>query len=257
MPVRPPARVVVVTPTFNEIDALPAHVARVLALGSGYRLVIVDDASPDGTGAIADRLAADHPGRIEVVHRSSKDGLGGAYLAGLRAALRGDDDFLAMMDADGSHDPAALPRMVNVAGHADVVLGSRYAPAGSTIGWPRRRRLLSRLGGRYAGFVLGLPVADPTSGFRLMRRPVVETIGIDRMRAAGYAVNLELTWRAVRAGLRVVEVPIAFRERETGVSKLSAGIVVEAVCLVWRLRLFDEPPGLGVIGRSGRRDPAG
>lgn len=253
---RPP-RVVVVSPTFNEIDALPDHVARVLALGDRYRLVIVDDASPDGTGDLADRLADEYPGRIEVVRRPGKDGLGRAYLAGIRAAMRGDDDLLAMMDADGSHDPGDLPLLARTAEHADIVLGSRYAPGGATVGWPLRRRLLSRLGGRYAGFVLNLPVSDPTSGFRIMRRGAVEKVVDDRVRAVGYAVNLELTWRAVRAGLRVVEVPIVFRERATGESKLTPAIVAEAAGLVWRLRLGGDPAGFRTADRSARRDPAG
>lgn len=242
-------QVVVVTPTYNEIDALPIHVARVLALGPGFRLVIVDDGSPDGTGELADCLAVAYPGRVEVVHRKRRGGLGSAYRAGIRVALRGDDAYLAMMDADGSHDAAALPRMIASAKRADVVLGSRYAPGGSTPGWPLRRRLLSRVGGRYAGLVLGLPVDDPTSGFRVMRRAAAETIDIDGVRAAGYAVNLELTWRAARAGLRVAEVPIVFRERETGASKLAPGIVAEAVVLVWRLR-FGEGQARGSRNRE-------
>lgn len=251
-----PVGLVVVTPTYNEIDALPMHVARVLALGPDYRLVIVDDESPDGTGELADRFAAEHPGRVEVVHRPRRDGLGGAYRAGIKEALRRDADVLAMMDADGSHDPADLPRLAVAAQRADVVIGSRYAPGGSTSGWPLWRRLLSRLGGRYAGFVLGLQIADPTSGFRVMHRAAAESIDIDRMLATGYAVNIELTWRALRAGLRVAEVPIVFRERVVGVSKLDPGIVAEAAVLVWRLRFGDVSPGIGSNDRTARRGTA-
>lgn len=230
--------VVVVSPTYNERATLERHTEAVLALGRRYRLLVVDDASPDGTGRLADELAAAHPDQVVALHRTRKEGLGPAYVAGLQAALAMAPDFVATMDADLSHDAADLARLVAAAETgADLVLGSRYVPGGCTPGWPRRRRLLSRLGGRYAGSVLGLPLADPTSGFRVLRRDTLAAIDLVSLRASGFAFNLELTWRCARAGCRIVEVPIAFHRRTAGASKLSGAIVAEAAVLVWKLRL--------------------
>jgi len=229
--------VAVVVPTYNERENLQTLVPRVLALGVGYRMVIVDDASPDGTGELADALAAAHPGRVEVLHRPRKAGIGPAYRAGFRAALDLGAPLVGQMDADLSHDPAALPALVAAAESHDLVVGSRYVPGGATLGWPRRRRLLSRLGGRYAQTVLGAPVRDLTGGFKVFRRATLAALDLDAVRADGYGLQIETTWRVLRAGGRVVEVPITFRDRIAGASKLSRRIVLEALVVVWRLRL--------------------
>ncbi len=236
----PPGAVLVVVPTYDECENLPLLVERVLALGPAYRLLVVDDNSPDRTGAVADALAAVHPGRVEVLHRPAKLGLGPAYVAGLGAALAAaaDHDLIATMDADLSHDPADLPRLVAAlaAGDRDLALGSRYVPGGGTVGWPLGRRLLSRFGGRYAAAVLGLPLADPTSGFKLFRPAALRAVDLATLRSDGYAFNIEITDRARRRGARVVEVPIVFTDRVAGRSKLSRRIMLEAAIRVWRLR---------------------
>jgi dolichol-phosphate mannosyltransferase len=228
--------VVVVVPTYNERPNIEALILAVLELGPRYRVVVVDDGSPDGTGVLADGLVAAHPGRVEVMHRAAKGGLGPAYIAGFRQALQLSPDLIAQMDADFSHDPAALPRLVAATREADLVVGSRYVPGGGTTGWPLWRRLMSRLGGRYASIVLGAPVSDLTSGFKVWRPTLLKSIGIDRLRSDGYAFTIEATWRALEHGARVVEVPIVFTERVAGASKLSRRIVLEAALLVWKLR---------------------
>jgi dolichol-phosphate mannosyltransferase len=234
LPHRP--SVVVVVPTYNERLNLETLVRGILAAGPDYRLIIVDDNSPDGTGALADDLAAANPGRIEVIHRARKGGLGPANVAGIRRALEHAPDLIAQMDADLSHDPAALPWLVAGAREADLVLGSRYVPGGRTVGWPLWRRLLSRMGGNYARLVLGVPIADLTGGFKIWRRATLATIDLDHMRSDGYAFPIETTWRALRSGARVNEIPIIFTERVAGASKLSRRIVLEAALLVWKFR---------------------
>ena len=228
--------VVVVVPTYNERANIEALALGVLAQGPGYRLLIVDDNSPDGTGALADVLAAAYPGRVEVLHRSAKGGLGPAYVAGFCRALQMGSDLIAQMDADFSHDPEALPRLMLAAQRADVVLGSRYVAGGRVVGWPLWRRFLSRMGGRYARLVLGVPVADLTSGFKVWRPETLAAIGIERLRSDGYGFTVEATWRALQRGADVAEVPIAFTDRIAGASKLSRRIVFEAAVLVWALR---------------------
>ena len=228
--------VVVVIPTYNERPNIEALILAVLELGPRYRVVVVDDGSPDGTGALADGLVAAHPERVEVIHRAAKGGLGPAYIAGFRRALQLAPDLIAQMDADFSHDPAALPRLVAATHDADLVVGSRYVPGGGTTGWPLWRRLMSRMGGRYASAVLGAPVSDLTSGFKVWRPSLLKSIAIDGLRSDGYAFTIEATWRAVEHGARVVEVPIVFVERVAGASKLSRRIVFEAALLVWKLR---------------------
>ena len=228
--------VVVVVPTYNERPNIEALILGVLELGPGYRLVVVDDGSPDGTGALADALAAAHPGRVEVIHRPAKGGLGPAYVAGFRRALELAPDLIAQMDADFSHDPAALPSLVAAIRDADLVVGSRYVPGGGTTGWPLWRRLMSRMGGSYASAVLGAPVSDLTSGFKVWRPSTLECIGIDGLRSDGYVFTIEATWRTLRQGARVIEVPIIFTERVAGASKLSRRIVIEAALIVWKLR---------------------
>lgn len=235
-PGRQPA-VVVVVPTYNERANLEALVLGVLAQGDNYRLIVVDDNSPDGTGDLADRLAAAHPGRIEVIHRPAKRGLGPAYIAGFDRALELRPDLVAQMDADLSHDPQTLSALVAATANADLVLGSRYVPGGKTAGWPLWRRALSRMGGQYARLVLGVPVADLTGGFKVWRRPLLERIDPATLRSDGYAFSIEATWRALRAGGQVAETPIVFTDRVAGASKLSRRIVLEAALLVWKLRL--------------------
>jgi dolichol-phosphate mannosyltransferase len=237
--IEPPAdqpSVVVVVPTYNERPNIDPLIHSLLELGPRFRVVVVDDSSPDGTGVLADALAAAHPGRIEVIHRAAKGGLGPAYIAGFRRALALEPDLIAQMDADLSHDPAALPRLVAAARDADLVVGSRYVAGGGTTGWPLWRRLLSRMGGRYASAVLGAAVSDPTSGFKVWRPATLRRIGIDGLRSDGYAFTIEATWRAFNQGARVVEVPIVFTDRVAGASKLSRRIVIEAALLVWKLR---------------------
>ena len=237
--IEPPAdqpSVVVVVPTYNERPNIETLIRSVLELGPRFRVVVVDDSSPDGTGVLADALATAHPGRIEVIHRAAKGGLGPAYIAGFRRALELAPDLIAQMDADLSHDPAALPRLVAAARDADLVVGSRYVAGGGTTGWPLWRRLLSRMGGSYASAVLSAPVRDLTSGFKVWRPATLQCIGIDGLRSDGYAFTIEATWRAFNQGARVVEVPIVFADRVAGASKLSRRIVIEAALRVWKLR---------------------
>ena len=228
--------VVVIVPTYNERPNIEALVLGVLEQGPHYRALVVDDGSPDGTGDLADTLASMHPGRVKVIHRSHKGGLGPAYIAGFRYAMAMAPDLIAQMDADFSHDPNALPCLVAAARDADLVVGSRYVPGGGTEGWPLWRRVLSRMGGTYARAVLGVPIADLTSGFKVWRPATLERIAIDDLRSDGYAFTVEATWRALRCGAHVAEVPIIFTERVAGASKLSRRIVVEAALLVWKLR---------------------
>ena len=227
----------VVIPTYNERENLSALLPRVLVLGPGYRVIVVDDNSPDGTGALADEFAALYPDRIEVLHRRAKEGLGAAYVAGLHLALERGSDLIATMDADHSHDPSDLPRLAAAAREADVAIGSRYAPGGGTQGWPWHRRFLSRFGGRYARAVLGVPINDLTGGYKVFRRETLAALGLEAIQSDGYAFNIEVTYRAWRRGARVAEVPIVFTDRVIGVSKLSRQIILEAMVVVWRLRL--------------------
>jgi dolichol-phosphate mannosyltransferase len=229
-----------ILPTYNEADNLEQMVQAVLprlAEGGGEpRILIVDDASPDGTGAIADRLAAENP-EVSVLHRSRKDGLGRAYLAGFQAALDGGAELILQMDCDFSHDPADVPRLIAASGSADVVLGSRYVPGGGVENWALRRRIQSRGGCAYARLILGVPVRDLTGGFKCWRRGALEALDFDGVDAHGYGFQIEMTYRAIKAGLTVTEVPIVFRERREGQSKMTAWITLEAVWKVPALRL--------------------
>ena len=228
--------VVVVVPTYNERLNLTTLVEGVLANGPNYHLVIVDDNSPDGTGHLADELAARYPGSIDVLHRPGKGGLGPAYVAGFTHALGLHPDLIAQMDADLSHDPAALATLVDAASRFDLVIGSRYVPGGGTHGWPLWRQQLSRTGGRYARAVLGAPINDLTGGFKVWRAPLLQQINLAGLHSDGYAFTIEATWRALQQGARVTEVPIMFHDRIAGASKLSRRIVAEAALLVWKLR---------------------
>ena len=228
---------VVIVPTYNERENLPQLVEQLMMLGEAVRVVVVDDNSPDGTGGIADTLAARYPGRVDVLHRTGKQGLGTAYVAGFHQVLAGSAGLIATMDADLSHPVDRLPAMVAAAVDADLVLGSRYVAGGATVGWSLPRRVLSRFGGRYARTVLGLPLNDLTGGFKVYRRAALSRLDLDHLRADGYGFQIETTWRVIQNGGRVVEVPITFHDRVAGASKLSRGIVWEAAVLVWQLRL--------------------
>lgn len=227
----------VVLPTYNEAGNIERMVA---ALGPKLelddRVLVVDDNSPDGTGRIAGRLAASES-RVAVLHRPRKEGLGPAYLAGFREALGGGAGRIVQMDADFSHDPAYLPRLLAASEEADLVIGSRYVHGGGITEWGRARRLLSRGGSIYARRTLGLEVRDLTGGFKCFRREVLETLDLDAVAASGYSFQVEMTWRTIAAGFSVMEVPITFRERDTGVSKMTPRIVAEAAWRVPALRL--------------------
>ncbi len=234
-----------ILPTYNEaenVEAIVRAVGGVLqgAAPEGFHVLVVDDGSPDGTGEIADRLAAENAW-FEVLHRSEKNGIGPAYLAGFRYALDRGAAYVMEMDSDFSHDPADLARLLSAADRdspdgADLALGSRYVPGGGVTDWGRLRRFISEGGSTYARWVLGLKVRDLTGGFKCFRREVLEAIHFDGVRSQGYAFQVELTYRAVRAGFRVVEVPITFRDRQQGTSKMSWRIAAEAMWLVPRLR---------------------
>jgi dolichol-phosphate mannosyltransferase len=229
-----------ILPTYNEAENVGpiVHAARA-ALRAGDRILIVDDNSPDGTGGIADRLASEVAG-VEVLHRPAKEGLGRAYLAGFERALAGGADLVLEMDADFSHDPADLPRLIAAAeGGADLVLGSRYVRGGSVTDWGLLRKLISRGGSWYARVVLRLQVRDLTGGFKCFRRSVLEALDLDAVHADGYGFQIELTYRTIKAGFRVVEIPIVFRDRRVGESKMDARIALEAVWKVPALRRRD------------------
>ena len=232
-----PAPVWVVLPTYNEADNLAAVVRAALAAVPGVHVLVVDDAAPDGTGAIADDLAADNPA-VQVLHRPGKAGLGRAYVAGFAHALDAGAATVVEMDADLSHDPGDLPRLLErVAAGADLALGSRYVPGGGIRNWGRARRAVSRGGCEYARRVLGVGVRDLTGGYKAFRAATLEAIDYASVRSQGYAFQVELTYRALQLGLRVEEIPIVFREREHGRSKMSARIALEAAWLVPALRL--------------------
>ncbi len=224
-----------VLPTYNEADNLEPFVDAVRdKLPPSARILIVDDNSPDGTGEIADRLAARHEG-VTVLHRPLKEGLGPAYIAGFREALAGGAELIVEMDADFSHDPAYLPRLLEAAERADLVIGSRYVDGGGVGDWGAMRRAISRGGSIYARLMLGVGVNDLTGGFKCFRREVLETIDLGSVRSRGYAFQVELTYRAIQHGFRVAEVPIVFRDRRVGSSKMSRAIVAEAI---WRVPLL-------------------
>jgi dolichol-phosphate mannosyltransferase len=231
----------VVLPTYNEREMLPVAVERILHVSAaenlGLSILVVDDNSPDGTGQLADEIAAQRP-EVRVLHRASKEGLAKAYFAGFRRALDDGAELIFEVDADLSHDPKYLPAMVRLIEQgADVVLGSRYIKGGGTANWPLGRRLISRGGCLYAQVILGLPYRDLTGGFKCFRRRVLEQLDLDAIHSKGYAFQIETTYRALRAGFRVVEVPIVFTDRTHGQSKMSRTIFLEAVARVPALRL--------------------
>jgi dolichol-phosphate mannosyltransferase len=240
---RPPlGRVLVIIPTYNESESLERIVDRVRAATPEVHVLVADDDSPDGTGAIADKLALQDD-QIHVLHRKSKDGLGAAYLAGFEWALAEGYGVVVEMDADGSHRPEDLPRILAALEDADLVLGSRWVPGGAVVNWPMRRKLLSLGGNTYARLALGVPIRDITGGYRAFRRATLEGLDLSAVSSQGYCFQVDLAWRAVNRGFRVVEVPITFVEREYGTSKMSGSIVREAL---WRVTEW------GVRSRTGR-----
>ncbi|MQA81627.1 MAG: glycosyltransferase [Streptosporangiales bacterium] len=230
-------RVLVVIPTYNESMNIEAVVGRLRAAVPHADVLVVDDGSPDGTGEIADRIAA-RDDAVHVLHRAVKEGLGRAYVAGFRWGFERHYDVLVEMDADGSHQPEELPRLLEAIADADVVIGSRWVPGGVVRNWPWHRELISRAGNVYARLALGIPVRDATAGFRAYRSVVLEKVRIDEVVSVGYCFQIDLVLRALRAGFRVVEVPIEFVERTEGESKMGTDVVVEAFARVtlWGLR---------------------
>ena len=231
-------RAVICLPTYNELENLEPMVRALAGVldTSRDRVLVIDDSSPDGTGELADRLAAELPW-VSVLHRERKEGLGPAYIAGFRRALADGVELVLEMDCDFSHDPTDVPRLIEAAGDADLVLGSRYAPGGGTENWGFLRRFVSRGGCLYAQVLLGARVRDLTGGFKCFRRDTLEAIDLDALSARGYAFQIETTYRVLRAGLRVKEVPIRFVERRAGDSKMTSSIVAEAIWKVPVLRL--------------------
>lgn len=244
-------RVAVLVPTYNERDNLPLVVQRVRTAVPTADVLVLDDNSPDGTGEVADRLAREDE-HVTVLHRQGKEGLGAAYLAGFRWALERDYDAMVEMDADGSHRPEHLPMMLAAAAEADLVIGSRYVPGGEIVNWPADRKAISLAGNLYIKAFLGMPVKDATAGYRVYRAETLRTIGLDRVQSAGYCFQTDLTVRTVRAGLKIVEVPITFIEREVGDSKMDGDVVRESMSRItrWGLahrrkqitRLLDREP---------------
>ncbi|GHH75982.1 dolichol-phosphate mannosyltransferase [Streptomyces sulfonofaciens] len=232
----------VIIPTYNEAENIKAIVGRVRESVPAVHVLVADDNSPDGTGKLADELAAvdDH---VHVLHRTGKEGLGAAYLAGFRWGLERDYGVLIEMDADGSHQPEELPRLLTALGHADLVLGSRWVPGGRVVNWPKSRELLSRGGSTYSRLMLDMPLRDITGGYRAFRRETLEGLGLHQVASQGYCFQVDLARRSVKAGYQVVEVPITFVERAHGDSKMSRDIVVEAL---WRVTSW------GVTERVGK-----
>jgi dolichol-phosphate mannosyltransferase len=244
-------RVLVVMPTYNERESLAGVLDRLRRAVPDGHVLVVDDDSPDGTGRLADTIAAGDAA-VHVLHRPAKAGLGAAYLAGFGWGLDAGFDVLVEMDADGSHAPEQLPRLLDALSDADLVLGSRYVPGGGVVDWPRRRELLSRGGNTYTRLALGLPLRDSTGGYRAFRAATLRKLDLSGVASAGYCFQVDLAWRTVRAGLRVVEVPITFTERTTGVSKMSRDIVAEALVSVTRWGLASRGAQVAAALRARR-----
>ena len=239
----------VIVPTYNERDNLTPLAARLLSLSVPVELLVVDDNSPDGTGKMADDLAGRHP-RVRVLHRTEKNGLGRAYCAGFTWALERDYEFIFEMDGDFSHNPDDVPRLLEAAQDADVVLGSRYCNGIRVINWPLSRLMLSKSAAKYVQLVTGMPFTDPTGGYKCFRRRALQAIDLQNVRSNGYSFQIEMTHKLWRQGMKIVEVPIIFTDRFQGSSKMSGKIVREAFLMVWRLWLQNG------LRRSPRRPPA-
>lgn len=227
-------KTLVIVPTYNERDNLPALVERVMSLPVKVDLLIVDDNSPDGTGRLADELAAKTPG-LFVMHRQEKNGLGRAYCAGFTWALERDYECIMEMDGDFSHNPADIPAFLKAAENADLVIGSRYSNGIRVINWPLKRLMLSMCAAKYVRWITGLPLSDPTGGFKCFRRAALASIDLNAVRSNGYSFQIEMSHKIWRQGLRIAEVPIVFTDRFQGTSKMSGKIVWEAIGMVWRL----------------------
>lgn len=225
----------IIIPTYNERENIERLVKEILNLNKDFRIIAIDDNSPDGTGEILDRLAQEYS-QFKVIHRPGKQGLGTAYLDGFRLALKEKADFIFEMDADFSHEPAYLPKMLEAIKDCDLVIGSRYIRRGGIENWNFRRRFLSRLANLYVKLITGLPLSDSTSGFKCFRREVLETINLNKINSEGYAFQIEMNYLVWSKGYRIKELPIVFSERRLGKSKLSRKIIWEAVWLVWKLR---------------------
>jgi dolichol-phosphate mannosyltransferase len=229
-----PVSALVIVPTYDERENLPVVTARLMQL-PGVRLLVADDQSPDGTGDVADALARDYPGRVDVLHRTGRRGLGRAYVDGFRIALASNADVICQMDADLSHDPAQLPALIAATATADLVLGSRYVPGGAVVNWPLHRQVLSRVANGYIRTVTRLPARDCTTGYRCWRREALATLPLDRIVSEGYSFLIETLFMAARGNCRIAEVPIAFVERRQGQSKLSSAVLFESLMTPWRL----------------------
>jgi dolichol-phosphate mannosyltransferase len=232
-------RTLVIVPTYNERENLARLAQRVMAQPPAIELLIVDDNSPDGTGKLADEIAAKNQ-RIHVLHRTQKDGLGRAYIAGFKWALDRDYEFIMEMDGDLSHDPDEIPNFLKAAQNADLVLGSRYSNGIRVINWPLRRLMLSLGAAKYVQIVTGMPISDPTGGFKCFRRRALQSLRLEEVRSNGYSFQIELTHKIWRQGMKIAEVPITFTDRFQGSSKMSAKIVREALWMVWRLLLQNK-----------------
>ncbi|HET9941053.1 MAG TPA: polyprenol monophosphomannose synthase [Candidatus Eisenbacteria bacterium] len=231
-------KALIIVPTYNERENLEELLRRIFDQKLPTEILVVDDNSPDGTGALADEMAARDP-RVHVMHRPGKMGLGSAYVAGFKWALARDYDAVFEMDADFSHNPDSLGDFLRELGHADLVLGSRYLHGVTVVNWPLSRLILSYSANLYSRIITGMPVKDLTGGFKCFRRQVLEAIDLDRVRSDGYAFQIEINFKAWRKGFRIQEIPILFVDRQAGVSKMSRRIVREAAWMVWRLRLLD------------------
>lgn len=242
-------RVITIIPTYNERESLPLTLGRLRAAVPHSDVLVVDDNSPDGTGTLADDIASSDTG-VHVLHRQGKEGLGAAYIAGFRWALERGYDVLVELDADGSHQPEQLPAMLDAVAEAHLVIGSRWVPGGSVVNWPSHRKLLSRAGSFYSRLMLGLSVRDITAGYRVFQRQTLESIDLSSVDSVGYGFQVDMTFRVAQQGLKIVEVPITFVEREYGDSKMSGNIVLEAIANVTRWGLAARWAKL--TGQGGR-----
>jgi dolichol-phosphate mannosyltransferase len=262
------SKTLVVVPTYNEADNLPLLAQRLMSLPAKVDILVVDDNSPDGTGKIADELASKNPA-IHVLHRTQKDGLGRAYIAGFKWALERGFEFIFELDGDFSHNPDDIPMFLEAAQNADLVLGSRYMNGIRVINWPLSRLMLSKSAAKYVQLITGMPFTDPTGGYKCFSRRALQALNLDDVRSNGYSFQIEMTHRLWRQGMRVVEVPIVFTDRFQGHSKMSGHIVREALMMVWRLffqnglrrkpRVKETPPpttGPGEKGEDGKKPPA-
>lgn len=245
-------KALIIIPTFNERENLQKLIPIILDQPPHFDILVVDDASPDGTGAAAEEMAAAAGGRLRILHRPAKLGLGSAYIEGFHYALGHDYELIFQMDADFQHDPLDLVRFVEAAGDADVVIGSRYVKGGATVEWSRYRRLISQGGAVYTRTLLQLPYHDVTTGYRCYHRAVLDRLDLDHVTTTGFGFQVEMLYRCHQMGARILEIPIIFQRRRIGQSKMSANIFMEAMTLVWRLRqdgAKDPPPPLGAPSR--------